>query len=148
MRLADFHLHCRERFLYVYNFTANWECEIRLEAVLLPNPRHYYPVCAAGRRAAPPDDFRGPWAYLEALDRRRVPLESMQVMAKALKALRRVDPNLSMQEALGKKRYAELRAVAKQIRAYYKPELFDRKAVNERLSARAWEGAARVVSLG
>src|SRR5262249_42901544 len=37
VRLSDFHLHCRERFLYQYDFTAGWELEVRLENIL--------PVC-------------------------------------------------------------------------------------------------------
>src|SRR5262249_9689630 len=31
VRLSDFHLHHRERFLYEYDFSARWELEIRFE---------------------------------------------------------------------------------------------------------------------
>lgn len=71
VRLSDFRLRCGERFLYVYNFTANWEHDIRLEAVLTPSSRSRYPVCTGGGRAAPPEECPGPWAYLEALGQRR-----------------------------------------------------------------------------
>ena len=56
VRLCDFRLHRRERFLYEYDFTDNWVLEIRLEDGLKPKPGQHYPVCTAGRRAAPPRD--------------------------------------------------------------------------------------------
>ncbi len=39
VRLSDFHLHRRERFLYEYDFIARWELEIRLENILPLDPK-------------------------------------------------------------------------------------------------------------
>ena len=66
--LRDLGLHRGERFRYVYDFGAYWECDVRLEALLPVAPRCIYPVCSGGKRAAPPEDCRGAWGYLERLD--------------------------------------------------------------------------------
>ena len=34
-----------ERFRYVYNYYAHWQCDIRLESTLPLDPRRFYPVC-------------------------------------------------------------------------------------------------------
>ena len=79
VRLQDFCLHRGERFRYVYDFGAHWECEMRLEALLPLAPRRVYPVCIGGKRAAPPEDCWGAWGYLERLAQHRLypPLEAM-----------------------------------------------------------------------
>jgi hypothetical protein len=59
VRLRDLCLHRNERFRYVYDFGAYWECDIRLEALLPLAPRRVYPVCIGGKRAAPPEDCQG-----------------------------------------------------------------------------------------
>ena len=85
VRLHDLRLHRGERFRYVYDFGAYWECDIRLEALLPLSPTAVYPVCTGGKRAAPPEDCRGAWGYLERLDQHRLypPLEAMGVVAEA-----------------------------------------------------------------
>lgn len=65
MRLAALGLRIRERFLYEYDFIDGWQHEVRLEQILPLNARRRYPVCIGGRRAAPPEDCGGPWAFLE-----------------------------------------------------------------------------------
>ena len=45
VRLYGLHLHRGERFRYVYDFGAYWECDIRLEALLPRTARHWYPIC-------------------------------------------------------------------------------------------------------
>ncbi len=96
VRLRDFCLHRGERFRYVYDFGASWECDIRLEAMLLRTARQVYPVCTEGERAAPPEDCRGAWGYLERLDQYRLypPLDAMGVVAKAITMLLAVDPGI------------------------------------------------------
>jgi hypothetical protein len=101
--LRDLGLHRGERFRYVYDFGAYWECDIHLEALLPLAPRRVYPVCIGGKRTAPPEDCRGAWCYLERLDQHRLypPLEAMGVVAEALTTLVAADPQTSVREALG-----------------------------------------------
>jgi hypothetical protein len=65
VRLADLGLRVRERFLYEYDFTDGWQHDVRVEQILPIEPGRSYPVCIGGRRAAPPEDCGGPWAFLE-----------------------------------------------------------------------------------
>jgi Plasmid pRiA4b ORF-3-like protein len=65
VRLVDLGLRVRERFLYEYDFTDGWEHDVRLEQILPIEPGRSYPVCIGGRRAMPPEDCGGPWAFLE-----------------------------------------------------------------------------------
>jgi Plasmid pRiA4b ORF-3-like protein len=63
--LSDLGLRVRERFLYTYDFGDYWQHEMRLEKVLEPEPGKSYPRCIGGKRACPPEDCGGPWAYQE-----------------------------------------------------------------------------------
>jgi len=63
--LANLGLRVRERFLYEYDFTDGWDHDVRLEQILPLDPRRGYPICIGGRRAAPPEDCGGAWAFLE-----------------------------------------------------------------------------------
>jgi hypothetical protein len=65
VRLADLGLRVGERFLYEYDFTDGWQHDARVEQILPLEPGRYYPVCIGGRRATPPEDCGGPWAFLE-----------------------------------------------------------------------------------
>jgi hypothetical protein len=65
VRLANLGLRVRERFLYEYDFTDGWQHDVRLEQILPLEPRQRYPICIGGRRATPPEDCGGPWAFLE-----------------------------------------------------------------------------------
>ena len=65
VRLADLGLRVRERFLYEYDFTDGWQHDVRLEHILPLAPRRGYPVCVGGRRAVPPEDCDGLWAFLD-----------------------------------------------------------------------------------
>src|SRR6266852_2151252 len=65
VRLADLGLRLRERFLYEYDFIDGWQHDVRLERILPLASARRYPVCIGGRRAAPPEDCGGPWAFLE-----------------------------------------------------------------------------------
>ncbi len=65
VRLAALGLRVRERFVYEYDFIDGWQHDVRLEQIVLLEPGRHYPVCIGGRRAAPPEDCGGPWAFLE-----------------------------------------------------------------------------------
>jgi hypothetical protein len=69
VRLADLGLRVRERLLYEYDFIDGWQHDGRLEQILPLDSRRRYPVCIGGRRAAPPEGFGGPWAFLELRQR-------------------------------------------------------------------------------
>jgi hypothetical protein len=64
VQLAALGLRVGERFLYEYDFTDNWQHDIRVEQVLPLAPGRIYPRCIGGHRAAPPEDGGGPWAFL------------------------------------------------------------------------------------
>jgi hypothetical protein len=64
IRLRDFRLRFRERFLYEYDFNDNWQHDIRVEEIVAANTERPYPVCIGGKRAAPPEECGGVEAYL------------------------------------------------------------------------------------
>jgi hypothetical protein len=61
--LDSLRLHLRERFGYTYDFGAWWQHDIRLEQVVVSDPRRTYPVCIGGKHACPPEDCAGPNDY-------------------------------------------------------------------------------------
>jgi hypothetical protein len=140
VRLHDLCLHRGERFRYVYDFGAYWACDIRLEAVLPQTARHVYPVCTGGKRAAPPEDCRGTWGYLEQLDQYRLypPLEAMGVVAEAINTLLAADPQTSVRAALGD--LDAFREAVDCLEAYqaFQPEHFDRREMNTQFHAVVW----------
>ena len=48
--LSAFGFRRGERFRYVYNYFARWQCDLRLEAVLPYDSKRFYPVCTGGKR--------------------------------------------------------------------------------------------------
>lgn len=62
--LADLRLRMGERFTYVYNHSAGWEHELRVEAVGPGQPRCHYPRCVGGQHLCPPEWCPSP----EAMD--------------------------------------------------------------------------------
>ena len=65
VRLAGLGLREAERFVYEYNFSAAWRVDLRVEQIACAQPGRAYPRCTGGRRAGPPEDWDGPWAFLE-----------------------------------------------------------------------------------
>jgi hypothetical protein len=137
VRLRDFYLHRGERFRYVYDFGAHWECEMRLEALLPLAPRRVYPVCIGGKHAAPPEDCWGAWGYLERLAQHRLypPIEAMGVVAQAISTLLAADPQTSVRAALGD--LDTFREAVDCLDAYeqFRPDHFDRHEVNTQLQS-------------
>ena len=56
------------KFVYEYDFGDSWRHDILVEKVLPAEPDLAYPLCVAGRRAGPPEDCGGAWAYAELLE--------------------------------------------------------------------------------
>jgi Plasmid pRiA4b ORF-3-like protein len=133
--LAALCFHQGERFSYVYNFIDHWVCDLRLEAMLPMDPRRRYPVCTGGKRAAPPEDCGGAWAYLQMGDRHHVPLDAMTVVARALDRLLKADDQTTMRQVIGDR--DTFREAVDQLDTYlrFRPEHFDRRDVNIRLRA-------------
>ena len=71
--LAGFGLRVGERFVYDYDFIDGWRHDIRVEQLVPPEPGRSYPVCTGGRRAGPPEDCGGAWAFLELRQRHCLP---------------------------------------------------------------------------
>jgi Plasmid pRiA4b ORF-3-like protein len=133
--LAALRLHRGECFTYVYNFIDYWGCDLRLEAVLPLDSRGHYPICLGGKRAAPPEDGGGAWAYLQRVDRHHAPLEAMAVVPTVLNRLLKADDQTTIRQIIGDQE--TFREAVDQFDAYlqFRPEHFDRRDVNHRLRA-------------
>ena len=68
IKLSDLGLRVKEKFFYEYDFNDQWRHLIRVEAILPAESDQRYPVCIGGKRAAPPEDCGGPWAFMERRD--------------------------------------------------------------------------------
>ena len=64
VRLCDLQLRRLERFVYEYDFGDDWIHDLRLEAMWAVDPSATYPVCVAGKCAAPPEDCGGPNVFM------------------------------------------------------------------------------------
>ena len=140
--LSRFRLHRGERFPYEYDFTADWQLDLRLERVLAFDPTRALPSCTGGSRAAPPEGCAGTWDYLQRLDRHKThpPLEELSLMAEALQ--RWLDAEYD-RHALGD--LDGLRAAVDRVEAYqaFQPDWFDRRALNRQLRALAQDREVR-----
>ena len=70
IKLSDLGLPVKEKFLYEYDFIDQWRHLIRVEAILPSESDQRYPVCIGGKRAAPPEDCGGPWAFMGVVAKR------------------------------------------------------------------------------
>jgi Plasmid pRiA4b ORF-3-like protein len=131
--LAALSLHRREHFTYVYNFIDHWLCDLQLEAILPVDPRRCYPACTGGKRAAPPEDCGGAWAYMQLVDQHHIPLAAMSVVATALERLLQADGQTTIRQVIGDR--ATFREAVGQLDAYlqFQPDHFDRHDVNTQL---------------
>src|SRR5437870_1748227 len=102
VRLSAFRLRRGERFRYVYDYGAHWQCDIRLEAIVQRDLTRFYPVCIAAKRAAPPEECGGAWAYMQRLDQHRYhpPVDALLVAADAARALLEADADTSVRDAV------------------------------------------------
>jgi hypothetical protein len=65
VRLGELGLRLGEKFTYTYNYFAGWRLDLRVEHIGPTQPGRVYPRCTGGRRACPPEDWDGPWAFAE-----------------------------------------------------------------------------------
>lgn len=68
IKLASFQFKKNEKFLYSYDFTAEWKFEVRLETILDPVAKKLYPVCISGSGASPDEECGGPYSFIELRD--------------------------------------------------------------------------------
>ena len=53
---------------YIYDYGDDWEHDIKLEKILISDPKSKYPLCTGGKRACPPEDCGGVWGYYDFLE--------------------------------------------------------------------------------
>jgi len=141
VRLHRFGLRHGERFRYVYNYYAQWQCDIRLESTLPFDPKRYYPVCTGGQRPAPPEQVQDAWTYLALRDEHRYPSwEALRVLADGAQIVLEAPEHVSMRDAIGD--LDEIREAMDRLELYqqFQPEAFKRCQVNAQLRTRAWAG--------
>jgi hypothetical protein len=121
IRLADFGFRLGERFVYEYDFEDCWEHQIRLERIRPLEPQRLYPVCIGGRRAVPPEDCGGVWAFQQHRD--EAPWRAQELLDEIVECVRERD-------AMG------LRDLVEEIpllQTWLTLDRFDRRKVNRRL---------------
>ena len=121
VRLADFQFRLNERSLYEYDLRDSWRHEVRVERRLTVEPKRTYPVCVGGRRAAPPEDCGGPWAFLERRD--TVPCDVREHLERLVESVEAGDLD-AVQDHL---------EVIESLRAWITLDRLDRRAINRRL---------------
>ncbi|RZL95319.1 MAG: plasmid pRiA4b ORF-3 family protein [Variovorax sp.] len=62
--IGDLTLRRPERFAYEYDFGDSWIHDLRVEVTLPVDPGLGYPLCTAGRGAAPPEDCGGAQVFM------------------------------------------------------------------------------------
>ena len=123
--LAGFGFRVGERFVYEYDFIDGWRHDIRVEQLVPPEPGRRYPVCIGGRRAGPPEDCGGAWAFLELRQRYCLPVVARRVA------------DLLDDLLTGAGDVAERRDELRDLAPWLSIDRFDRRAVNQRLAALA-----------
>ncbi len=58
----------KAKFRYEYDFGDNWQHQLLLEKILLPESGVHYPRCVTGKRNCPPEDCGGIWGYADLLE--------------------------------------------------------------------------------
>lgn len=121
IRLVDFHFRPGERFLYEYDFGDCWEHQIRLERIRPLEPERLYPVCISGRRAVPPEDCGGVWAFQQRRD--EAPWRAQELLEEIAECVHERD-------TIGLRDLAE---EVSDIQTWLRVDRFDRRKVNRRL---------------
>jgi hypothetical protein len=122
IRVADLGLRAGERFVYEYDFTDGWGHDVRVEQILPLETTRRYPVCIGGRRAVPPEDCGGPWAFME-LRQRFAPFRLAERLVEIIEAV-----------GSGSDDVDDLRDDLEELRPWIEIDRFDRRAANQRLA--------------
>jgi hypothetical protein len=69
----------RAKVVYAYDFGDDWRHDIVVEKIVPAEPGIAYPRCTGGRRAAPPEDCGGIWAFNELQSGRDDPFDADEV---------------------------------------------------------------------
>jgi hypothetical protein len=143
--LSTLRLRRGERFRYVYDYGAHWQCDLRLEAMLPREPARFYPVCIAAKRAAPPEECGGAWASMAQLDQHRShpPVDALLLAADAARALLEADVDASVRDAV-RAAIEDLDVLQEavdrlEVSQQFQPEYVDRRAINAHLCAWPWQ---------
>jgi hypothetical protein len=137
--LQSFGLQPGERFLYVYNYYAQWQCDLRLEAMVPYDTKQLYPVCIGGKWPAPPEHVQDAQTYLALLDEHWYPSwEALQVVADAAQVLLDAPADVSIRDAIGD--LEAIRDAMDQLETYQQlqPSAFQRRAINAELRRQTW----------
>jgi hypothetical protein len=121
VRLADLGLRLGECFFYDYDFGDYWQHQLRIEAILTPEPNRGYPICVAGKRACPPEDCGGTWAFMAL----RQQYALVHVAQRLVEISESGEDDESVEELYD-------------LRYWLTVERFDRATVNRRLRQYAW----------
>ncbi len=139
--LSQFQFREGERFRYVYDYTAYWVCDIRLEATLPVDPKRVYPACTGGKNASPSENFLDVQDYMEHIDQHRynLPVEAILVMADALKVIVDTGSTAPVREVLD---LEAIREASNQMKDYYEPQpsRFRRRPINHQLRGQVCDG--------
>ena len=127
VRLAGLGLREGERFTYTYNFFADWRLDLRVEQITATHSEGY-PRCVGGRRAGPPEEWDGPWEYLERTQPYLV-IDAAVRAAEILRGLLDADPDEDAAAFL-EDHYDELGGLLPLLRV----DCFDRRALNKTLA--------------
>ena len=140
VRLCDFRLRRRERFLYEYDFMDGWILDIRLEKTLAADAKGIHPRCTASRRATPPEDCGGSEAYLARLDRYEIERwDALMRLVEIAEPFLCGDDRADVDDERLRDALDAVEACAR-----FRPEHFDRRAVNAALRGLATDsGDAR-----
>jgi hypothetical protein len=137
--LQSFGFQPGERFRYVYNYYAPWQCDLRLEATVPYDTKRLYPVCTGGQWPAPPEHVQDAQTYLALLDEHRYPSwEALQVLADAAQVLIEAPADVSIRDAIGD--LEEIRDAMDRLETYQQlqPSAFRRRAINAELRRQTW----------
>jgi Plasmid pRiA4b ORF-3-like protein len=133
VHLGELGLRLGEKFTYTYtyNYFAGWTCGLRVEQITDAQPGRTYPRCTGGRRAGPPEEWEGPWAFVEQTQPYLV-FEAMLRAAEIVGQLLDADENTELASVIGAAERDELASLLPLLGL----ECFDPRALNHALAAR------------